>query len=184
MLHEFALDPATISDRASARYFFDSLRAEKGRLIAQFPSRWKRKVFEHCKANIPDGSTSQYIIEKLRRMDGCLVRSGRSYDPSLEWVVNAVAAHGVEPFQAIISPSSAPGVLNPDVDDDTPEWNVATTVSVGRRSGELETACNGLLKTAKELVLVDPYFSGRDAQMRVLKGILNRASQGVAVGAD
>jgi hypothetical protein len=178
MLYEFALDPAAISDRASARYFFDSFRPEKGRLISQFPAKWKKKVFEHCKANMPDGSTSQYIIEKLRKMDGCLVKSGRLFDPDLDWVVNAVAAHDADPFRAIISPTPGPGVLSPDVDEDVPAWNVETTVTAGRRSGELATVCDGLLKTAKELILVDPYFSGTSAQMRVLNEILGRATQG------
>jgi hypothetical protein len=181
MLYEFALDPAAISDKASARYFFESFRPEKGRLISQFPAKWKKKVFEHCKANIPDGLSSQYIIERLRKLDGCLVKSGRLFDPDLDWVVNAVAANGTDPFRAIISPTSGPGVFSPDIDEDVPEWNVETAVTAGRRSGELAAVCAGMLKTAKELILVDPYFSGSTAQVRVLNEILDRANQGLAL---
>lgn len=179
MLHEFALDPQLICDRLSARYFFDACKPEKGRLISQFPKRWKKLVYDHCRSILPEGSSLKYIEEKLRNLDGILIKSGRTYDPDLEWVVNAVTAHKQDPFRAIISPNPGPGILDPVVDEDTPDWKTNTCITVGRRSQNLVKGCQGLLRSAKELVFVDPYFDGSRAQMRVFKGLLAEGMKGL-----
>jgi hypothetical protein len=179
MLHEFALDPATISDRASARYFFDAFKPEKGRLISQFPKRWKRLVYDHCRSILPEGTSLKYIEEKLRKMDGSLVKSGRSFDPGIPWVINAVEAHKQDPFRAIISPTPGPGILSEDVDEDSPAWKMDACISVIRRAGEMVQGCRGLLRKARELIFVDPYFDASSAQMRVFNAFLAEALLGL-----
>ncbi len=181
MLHEFALDPEVICDKASARYFFDACKAEKGRLISQFPGKWKRKVCEHCKAVVPDGTSLKYIEERLAQLGNNLVRMGRAYDSEQGWVANAVSSHNETPFRAIVSTCSGPSVLSADVDEDTPEWRVDTCVAVQRRPTPLAAGCEGLLKAAKELVFVDPFFSGNQLQMSVLIEFLSRALDGSPV---
>ena len=175
MLHEFALDPQLISDRNSARYFFDACKPEKGRLIAQFPKRWKKLVYEHCRSIVPEGSSLKYIEERLRNLDASLVRTSRTYDAQRDWLVNAVASHSEQPFRAIISPRPGPGVLPAEVDEDTPVWKTDMCITVERRSADLTRGCCGLLRYAKELIFIDPYFDGSRAQIRVFKALLAEA---------
>jgi len=182
MLHEFALDPQLISDRHSARYFFDACKPEKGRLISQYPKKWKRMVFRHCQEILPDGSSLKYIEERLRKLDASLVRTSRTYDSEKDWLVNAVASHNEEPFRAIVSPSPGPGVLAAEVDENTPDWKTDVCITVERKPADLTIGCCGLLKQAKELVFIDPYFDGARAQMRVFKALLAEALSGLALG--
>ncbi len=182
MLHEFALDPRLICDRHSARYFFDACKPEKGRLISQFPKRWKKLVYEHCKSVVPHGTSLKYIEERLRQLDGTLIRTGRNYDSEKDWVTNAVASHQEQPFGAIVSPNPGPGVLGSDVDEDTPEWKTDVCITAQRSATKLTEGCGGLLRNAKNLILVDPYFNGTGVQMRVLKALLNEALRGFPLG--
>ncbi len=46
MFHEYALEPAVLSNWASVRYFLDAFAPWKGRFIAAYPKDWKKRVYE------------------------------------------------------------------------------------------------------------------------------------------
>src|SRR4051812_35827327 len=48
MLHEFAIDPATLSTWQSYRYTVEKFGVEHGRLIALFPKHWRERVIQAC----------------------------------------------------------------------------------------------------------------------------------------
>jgi hypothetical protein len=46
MLHEYALEPALLDNWKDFRYFTEKFCVSRGRMIARYPKRWKRLVYE------------------------------------------------------------------------------------------------------------------------------------------
>ena len=97
MIHEFALDPGVLSTWSSFRYFYDHFGAEHGRLISQFPRKWKKMVYDACSrcADIE----KKKIEERLTDINNKLVRMSREYNNSMPWFENAEAQHAIKPFR-------------------------------------------------------------------------------------
>ena len=91
MIYEFALDPGVLSTWGSFRYFYDNFGAEHGRLISQFPKRWKRMVYDACSkcADID----KKRIEERLAYINNKLVKMSREYNNSMPWLENAEEQH-------------------------------------------------------------------------------------------
>lgn len=46
MLYEYALEPALLNNWKDFRYFAEKFGVSRGRMIARYPKRWKRLVYE------------------------------------------------------------------------------------------------------------------------------------------
>ncbi len=159
MVHEYALEPDVLSTWDKFRYFMEQFGVEHGRLISQFPKKWKRYVIEAC----ADTEINRKRIEvRLRSIDDRLIRSGRPYDPKQSWLVNAITQHGQNPFHAIIARQNpvnhADVIKADDVSDSTPKWAVRARKRVRRSAMDLAEAIAPLIRISKKVVLVDPYF--------------------------
>jgi len=170
MLHEFALEPAVLSTWDNFRYFIDRVGVEHGRLIAQFPKRWKRLVYE-AMSEFRGTKRMAVVEERLRRLDPAIARSRRPYDASREWLDNAETQHnGENPFQAIVArtnPRNHEAVLiAEEVSDDTPRWAVLREQKVPRRAADLAAAASRLITSSREILLVDPHFNPWEARWR------------------
>lgn len=169
MLREYAVEPHAIgSDWNTFRYLIEKFGFDRGRLISRFPKRWLRDVYS-ASAGFTD-LQRKYLEEMLAQAKKYkVVPSGRPYDPSLGgWLDNALAQHGVAPFHAIISEVNATGqevVLKAaDVDDLTPLMISPHTWEVARVGTVLADAISPMLRAARTLLFVDPYFDIREAR--------------------
>lgn len=159
MIHEYALDPEALSDWQTARYLLDQFGVHHGRLISQFPGKWKLKVYEACEGCSPINKTR--IVERLKQSDSKLIRMGRNFESQFPWVENAIRSHVDRPFRLIISRAEdiSAGVVGvEDIGPNTPGWS-PDEGRVARRAEALANTALPLLVGAKTICLVDPHFS-------------------------
>lgn len=161
MLHEYALDPGVLYNFDKVRYFLEKFGVHRGRLISRFPRKWKRMVYEAC-ATCGDVEKKR-IEESLISAALKLIKTSRSYDDSLAWLINAEKQHGTKPFHAIISnenPRDIPEVLIADAvsEETTPLLIVKREACVPRSAEVLAKLVQPLLQISSEVLFVDPHF--------------------------
>lgn len=178
MLREFAIDPEAVNNWKDFRHFVDQCGVEHGRLISEFPRKWRRYVYE-VSASCGDIERAR-IEERLKTIGDKLVASNRPYDGKKSWLSNAETQHLTRPFHAIISksnPSGSPAIcIADDIDENTACWRPLRQKIVSRRAAELAECAAPLFRISRELLLVDPYFKPTDGKWRrSLKTLLTRA---------
>ena len=164
MHSEYAVEPEAIA--ASWETFkdlIDRFGADKGRLISDFPGgKWKGNVMEAAKA-ADIGEAKISTIEVYLQDRSKFANFGRNYDFKHSWINNTLREHGNKPFRAIICVSNAincdeavhPGSCmekNPFID--TPRSRL-----VERTPDKIAESLLTIAKMAKEIDMVDPYFS-------------------------
>ena len=167
MLHEYAVEPHAIgSDWHTFRYLIEKFGFDRGRLISRFPKRWFREVYS-ASSGFTD-MQRKYMEEMLAQAKKYkVVHSGRPYDPGLGgWLDNALAQQGVDPFHAIIAEVKPVGqgvVLEAaKIDEREPLLAAPHTWEVARVGAVLANAIGPMLKSARTVLLVDPYFDIRE----------------------
>ncbi|GAW41512.1 hypothetical protein SH203_01920 [Brevundimonas sp. SH203] len=162
MLLEFGLEPKVVgADWRQCKYLLEKFGFDRGRLIAAFPKQWQRAVHEAA-ADLSDMDRKR-VETLLARAKSALVRSGRNYDPELEWFANAVAQQAVSPFHAIIADQNSDGrddvLVAADVDEEVPLFQSSHGWQVQRTGAALAEAMGPLLSYSREIWFVDPFFS-------------------------
>lgn len=165
MLKEYAVDPDVVaSDFQTCRYLLSQFGADRGRLIAKFPSRWKRMAFAAAE-RLPDGRQKERIVEYLNNLNAerlTLVDSRRDYThPGDDWLSNAIAAHRVERFRAIISDREDPAndVIDANhCDENAPLFAASREEVVKRDAQDLAQPAAHLLRNTRIVRFVDPYL--------------------------
>jgi hypothetical protein len=161
VFHEYALEPAVLSNWANVRYFLDAFAPWKGRFIAAFPKDWKKRVYDGLRC--PD-IEKKTIEDRLAKLDKRFFadRKGVPFDPSKSWADNALAENQREPFRAVIVAGSVArggNVLNASTLDETdPLWRVEQGRFVARDPAALRDAICLLLRLSTRIALIDPYF--------------------------
>ncbi|RTL92693.1 hypothetical protein EJV44_17270 [Ancylobacter aquaticus] len=166
MLFEYAVEPQAIgSSWQNFRYLIEKFGFDRGRLIAQFPKGWTKLVH--------DASAGMKNVERLRLVEALnqakkskLIRSGRPYDPAIgTWLDNATAQQAAAPFHAIIAlenPTARNDVLLvDDADEAHPLMACAHAWEVQRTGGALASAMAPMLRAARTVLFVDPFFDIR-----------------------
>ena len=165
------------------RYFLDALGPWKGRLLAEYPRRWQRAVYQSLRC---EGVERARVEERLRRLDPRVFtrREGAAYDGTKAWLENAVAEHARLPFRAIIASETGGKDFVLDgahVDDASLLWKVDKGKLVPRDPAVFAQALNLLLRVSSPVVIVDPYFRADQAEkagaLRALCGALPREAQ-------
>ena len=149
------------------RYLIEKFGFQEGRLISRFPGTWERKVIEAAAAADVSNVARTRIVEKLlQKKRTALIKTGRAYDPALQsWLENALASHAARPFRAIIAEEERTEieVVSPvELDADNPLMAAPTSRDIPRTAADLAGACSLLLRAAREINLVDPYFDLRN----------------------
>ena len=164
MHYEYAVEPAAIgSSWERFLYLIEKFGFQEGRLISRFPRDWARQVLDAAReADVRDVAYKN-IVEKLReKKQVALIKTGRDFDETLDsWLENAMISHAKRPFHAIVARKeiSESSVVSPDeLDADHPLMTVPRSRDVPRTAEDLARACSLLLRTAREINLVDPYF--------------------------
>lgn len=159
MIHEYALDPETLTDWPTVRYLLDQFGAPNGRLISQFPKHWKRLAYEACRDSSP--IDKKRIEERLVHCEKKLTRTGRPFDSCEGWIENAFRSHAERPFRLILSHAgnvSRCAVDVTEVGPETPGW-LPDSAPVARTAEELAMTALPLIFGAKQMILADPHFS-------------------------
>jgi len=187
VLFEFGLEPKVVgADWRQCKYLLEKFGFDRGRLIAAFPKQWQRAVHEAA-AGLSDLDRKR-VETLLARAKGALVRSGRNYDPDLNWFANAVAQQAVAPFHAIIAeqnPDRRDDVLvAADIDEEIPLFKSPHGWQVQRTGAALAAAMGPLLSHSREIWFVDPFFSVLEAPyVETLRTCLAAAAASGNVGA-
>ncbi|TWT44379.1 hypothetical protein RAS1_07930 [Phycisphaerae bacterium RAS1] len=163
MVHEFALEPATLATWEQFRYLTEKFGVDNGRLIAQFPKSWKKLVYD---AFAGAGDVEKKRIEERLQQESFsrkLTRSNRTYDSAQAWLPNAVRQQeGSDPFRAIIAttnPNTCPSVrIASELDETDRLWSVSREAKIARTAHDLTAVAVPLVRCSRELLIVDPYF--------------------------
>jgi len=173
MHYEYAVEPQAIgSSWENFRYLIEKFGFDKGRLISQFPKSWFREVYEAADTLSP--MQRKRVEEALNHAKkNKVVRSGRSYDPTIgSWLENALAEHKRQPFHAIIAsdaPKGEASALSMDtLDESAPLMKVPHEEDIVRDIGSIATALRGLLHFGSRLVFVDAYFDPFNTRQKKL----------------
>ena len=181
MLYEYALEPSLLSNWSDFRFFVSQFGFDRGRLIARFPSKWKRMVYDSlhgCKE-----IERARIEEALRRIDTRMIpKRGAGWDASHDWLTNAESEHNCRPFRAIIAESNQrthPAVIvgatldDTLVFDDLPEsdsrrlWKASRSKVIKRNAIEMADAIEVFIQRADRILFVDKYFGPENPRHRI-----------------
>lgn len=168
MHHEYAVEPAAIgSSLKDFLYLFEKFGFQQGRLISRFPGKWERQVIQEAReAGVADVALNKIITKLNQGKENALIKMGRTYKPELRsWLSNALESHSERPFHAIVALDECPEnmVITLDgVDADHPLLAVPTSRNISRTAVDIAEACSLLLRTARKVNIVDPYFDLRN----------------------
>lgn len=181
MFHEYAVDPAWLSDAANVRFCANVFGSHSGRWIAKFPKEWYPMIQNHL------GDTAAKRLEvMLTTLRECLVRNNqqeREYVtlPEMSWIEKARRVHHSVPFDGIISnehPTTAGQLTENDLHEQNPRWKVAIDGKVERRASALCGVAEKLLFHSTELRFVDQYFNGKNKHIEPLADFICAARSG------
>ena len=188
MIHEYALEPelvATWGNRQDFRYFVEKFGLGQPRIVSRYPKRWKRLVWQAFQSS--DDLERARMVELLQRLGERMVhRTGYSWDQGRAWSENARAEHKRVPFHAILArenPDGHPRVLvAAELNDAIPLWAVPRAVAIARQAADLAAAVAAMLRIARTVVFVDPYFGpDKGRYRRTLEAFLRAMTEGRAV---
>ena len=160
MIKEFALEPDVLATWESFRYFIEKFGVPHGRLIAEFPGKWRRMVIEAAQ-RVAKPIEFQRIVERLRQVsDHVLLSRGRpGGDGTLPWLDRALAEHAREPFDGIIAsanPAAVPYViLQSDVEDGHALFSAPRQIEVERTAVRLVGCAEFMLRHTTTVKWVD-----------------------------
>jgi hypothetical protein len=135
-----------------------------GRLIANFPNRWKKMVLAALQANGSHTALDYTKVEYHLQHDvsAKMVVRNAAYDhDNLDWLLQAEREHTKKPFRAIVSdsnPRSVHGVLRVSALDkeNDPRWKVNHDATILREPGALAQKAKSLFAISKRAKFIDP----------------------------
>ena len=173
MLYEYAVEPKAIgASWENFRYLIEKFGFDRGRLISQFPGKWIQEVIEVAKQSGMRDVRYKSLIEKLQRAKReALIRSARKYDSETgDWLDNAIQQHFLEPFHGIIASENRGAkdfiIVTEDIIEETPLMVAPIDWEVEQVGEVLAKAMSPLLKSAKKILFVDPYFDIRELRYK------------------
>lgn len=180
MIKEFALEPEAIT--ASYRdfcYFTEKFGVHQGRVIAEFPSKWLKMVYESAQQKHAGKVELNKIVERLEMLKKQIVlNSGRpGGDGNKDWMDRAIDEHARQPFSAIIArinPLHPEVLVAADLDDSDARFYAIGQRHIIRTAVQIVDCVCLLLKASKTVKLIDPHFDPTKARWRrMLAHILN-----------
>ena len=179
MICEYALEPelvATWHQLELYRHFIerfgfrDEDGSATGRVVARYPSNWKKRVWATFDAESEQSAEYfakrrrvEILLEKLWRTHAR--RSDSVWEDQCTWLENAEEENRHRPFHAILALDNPrdnsqvvrgddvlPGLPPP------PLWNVPREIPVQRTSASIATHLKPMLRCATRILFVDPYF--------------------------
>lgn len=117
----------------------------------------------------------------LTRLQEALYPRHHEWNPERKWVDNALEEHRQRPFCAIITDNAcgkSPEVIREeDLDEeDEPRWKAEVQRRIERTAADMAACADTLLRNAKQILLVDPYFNPQAQRFRRPFGAFLRAA--------
>ena len=95
-MYEFAVDPGSLSSLERIRFLADNIGVQQARLVAEFPSSWRREVFQALNHLLP--AERSRLETQVQRLKPFLIPARRIFDRQQNWLANAEAVHLTKPF--------------------------------------------------------------------------------------
>lgn len=188
MFKEIAVDPAAVaSSYLQFNHIIDRFGIPEGRLIAAFPSKWKRLVYDAANAKLKGHVELKKIEERLRNLPSTafLSRERPGAGCAEDWIRAAVDEHRRSPFEAVITSNAVeePGFLLPaDVSSAHPIFAANRQWHIRRDAASMSTCCEPLLAHSRHVKLVDPHFDANSRRFkRPLLAFVSRVRPGTTV---
>ncbi|QEP41869.1 hypothetical protein D5085_01115 [Ectothiorhodospiraceae bacterium BW-2] len=166
MIKEYAIDPELLSNWQNFRYLTEQFGISKGKLIAEYPKRWRKLVYDaltHCKTMEKKRIEERLTLMSKRRDKLSARLCPCQWQDEISWLENAIHEHALHPFDAIISetnPDQLPFVLiNETLDEEEPLWQSSTMIEIKRDAALIAKTLSPLLHRSQTLTLIDPHFS-------------------------
>lgn len=181
MIFEYAIQPdlaASWHDPRAAYPFVSQMGPGQRRVPCAFPAaKWRRLVKDALDRLVDseDGPTKQrarknieVLIQHLRTIG--TERKG-TVEEAHEWLAAALREHGEFPFGGILVQACATptpdGVVDASkLEEGANEFWTPPAPSVARRAADLAAALSPLLRCAKDICFVDPFFDAGIAEYR------------------
>jgi hypothetical protein len=180
MISEYAIDPACVKKVDDLFRVLAGIGGEHGRLVADFPSGWPRRLLDTAKRIGVAPLEHRRLSRRLDQIRHAIVDMRRTYDDTSAWFTNATECQ--PRFRAVVSPECAgcPELMPLGMElDECALWSVAREAIVPRKTAKLVETLEPVVRHARTLVLVDPNFSPDTAKWRKpLVGLLSAANQG------
>jgi len=172
MFKEIAVEPAAVAaSDLQFRYIVEKFGIAEGRLIAAFPSKWKKFVYEAAQAKLRGTAELTKIELRLRSLtNDFFYFQGRPGDGCAEnWLAAAEAEHERVPFDAIIvSEGDARGAVVPahELDARHPCLEPNRQWHIERTAEAMTQCCAPLLRAATHVKLIDPHLDANNGRHR------------------
>lgn len=188
MFKEIAIEPAAVAASFEQfRYIVEKFGVSEGRLIAAFPSKWRRFVYQAAQVNLRGTAELSRIEARLSRLtDDFFYFKGRPGDGcAQDWLAAAEAEHERVPFDAIIAAGGeARGAVVPaqELDATHPSLRPNRQWHIERTAAVMTQCCAPLLRAGSHIKLIDPHLDANNARhRRPLVAFLKCAKAGARV---
>lgn len=163
MFREYAIEPEAISTWEQFR-FLDSLFGwDKGRIVVECPSTWKKNVHQHIKCSDMQKKRVELIMPKW----ALIRRTGQTYESTKTWVENIIEEDNRMSFEkVVIKDVTSLNTHFIPIDDLSLSDIDSTTGIVNRIAINMASAMKLLLQTGKVIKLVDPYFDPAEPRFK------------------
>jgi len=161
LIHEYAVDPGSLTDWRSIRTLADKVGVPKGRIIARLPKTWFRDLYDRfATVSVIENAN---LEKALRRLERSVLPTGRAKKlRASTWLETAEDEHRQRPFRAIIAaenPRSHPAIVPlEDLNEDHERWEAQRELPLAREGDVWVDAIKLLLTSCSELMFIDPHF--------------------------
>lgn len=190
MIHEYALDPASVADWQSFCHFAADFGVWKGRMICPFPNDWRKLCYEEADMH---GQQAKYKVTHWLQDYAPKVTARRRSEATYAlptWFENAAYEHTRKAFHAIlarhVASDSLPVIDTADLDplNPNPLWIVNRQAFIERNPSSFAVCISPLLLCSCKVRIVDPYFVADPDQLRILSKCLTGFEQSGAPTLD
>jgi hypothetical protein len=167
MISEYAVDPACAKRVDELLRVLAGIGGEHGRLVAEYPGGWAKRVLEVAKRLGVAGVQHLRLSRRLDLIRHAVIETGRAYDDDSSWFTNASSC--APAFRAVISTETTGCAHLITVGSDLNEenrWAVSRGRAVPRKAMDIASAVAPILLHAREVVFVDPHFAPEGAKWR------------------
>ena len=166
MLKRIAIEPEARADWTAFCLLKGQFGVECGRLIPEYPGKWRRRVLEAVARREKKGELPPVRAKAIKDRIvsdwkfSALVSAGVDFDPKQRWLVNAEQSDKFSAIVAAANPRRCPKVLVADgLDTEDERFAVPRQANVSRKAAHMAEAAAVLLESAREMQIIDPHFN-------------------------
>ena len=170
MIKEFAVEPeAIVGSYRDLCYVIEKFGISEGRVISEFPGKWKRLVHEAATQAHGGKTELARIQERLRRLPKSALISLARPAGAGNWLDIVKTEHLRKPFDWVLTknPEGIEQVVHLDAwDAEHPSLQNQRQERIARTAEEMARVCSLLLSIAKHVKLVDPHLDLNNRRFR------------------